>query len=322
MMIDPSKYAEVTRHARRLYIGGIPPNYVSDDELRDFLNVVISTGLGESNDHSYIVSIYADTKKWFAFVELKSVELTTACLDLDGIVYKKIILKVLRANEYNAALLPPAMLERTLVLDLRAFPFGFAGSPSFAQYVPEFPETDLRMASLIQFSILRKVKKNSIVIIGFPFDDIKLVTRGSGCGSAPECLRYSIRQFKAGYVRNAEYGIDMTDMKICDVGDIPAGKSVEETKQSLTAAIIEVITREAIPFVVGGTNDMSFFNFQGMLRAFGSNIGVIKVSTQIDARLLDDAVFCPPTNNAGTTFSCDGRYIQFGAQVFFFFYLI
>lgn len=49
-------------------------------------------GLGLNNNsyspmYSYVLSMYINEKKGFAFVELPTMELTTACLSLDGIFY-------------------------------------------------------------------------------------------------------------------------------------------------------------------------------------------------------------------------------------------
>lgn len=119
-----------TRHARRIYVGGIPPNYADEDSLKYFLNSTIATGLGEDH-HSqqpdpYVLTMYLNSKKCFAFVELRSIELASACLDLDGIIYKKIVLKVLRANEYKPELLHPSIVAniRPVKLDLSSFSFG------------------------------------------------------------------------------------------------------------------------------------------------------------------------------------------------------
>jgi hypothetical protein len=113
-----------TRHARRIYVGGIPPNYADEEALKYFLNSVIAKGMSVENDNTYVLSMYINQKKCFAFVELRSIELATACLDLDGIIYKKVILKVLRANEYKPELIPPSMLGKPIVLDLTSFAFG------------------------------------------------------------------------------------------------------------------------------------------------------------------------------------------------------
>jgi hypothetical protein len=64
---------------------------------------------------------------------------------------------------------------------------------------------------------------------------------------------------------------------------------------------------------------------QGLLAATGVCVGVMNVSAQVDAKILDCPEFCAPTShmplNANRNLSpnrgqnCYGRYVQFGAQV-------
>jgi len=112
-----------TRHARRIYVGGIPPNYSDEEELRNFFNKVISKGMDVENDNSYVISVYMNQKKCYAFVEFNSIELTTACLEMDGIIFKKVTLKIYRANEYRPELVPPT---KYIKLDLTGWSFGLA----------------------------------------------------------------------------------------------------------------------------------------------------------------------------------------------------
>ena len=95
-----------TRHARRLYFGGISPQHTSEESFKVFLNEIIAQGLDEENHNNYIISLYINTKKCFAFVEFVSIELTTACLELDGLIFRNNILRVHRANEYKPDLVP------------------------------------------------------------------------------------------------------------------------------------------------------------------------------------------------------------------------
>lgn len=44
--------------------------------------------------------------KAFAFLELKTIELATAVLELDGIVYKDTQLKLRRPSDYNPSMVP------------------------------------------------------------------------------------------------------------------------------------------------------------------------------------------------------------------------
>ena len=330
---EPSQQSQQYRHARRIYLGGIPPNYADEEALKNFLNHVISKGLGEENDHSYVVSIYINQKKCFAFVELKSVELATACLDLDGIIYKKVILKVLRAKEYQPELLPPSFLVKSVRFDLTSFAFGCPATPV---YNPVSTETkdfqDAKLDSIIQFSNLSAVARGSVVVVGFPFDDNAIPGRGKtitpqgmmsrgmplpvGSSIAPKSFRNSVHKSKYGIVDNPEYAIDLSVTKMFDVGDVLGGKNSEETKLNLTATVTELIARGGIPFVIGGSVEQVYYNAMGLVAGINStNVGVLCISAQLDSRLLDDPKFCPPKVAQPGPPSCEGRYIRFAAQV-------
>lgn len=310
-----------TRHARRIYVGGIPPNYTDEDGLRDFLNHVLSTGLGEENDQSYVLSIYINQKKCFAFVELKAIDLTTAALDLDGIIYKKIVLKILRANEYKPELIAPALLAKSISLDLTSFAFGCPAAPTFVPSISDqtLDLSDLRLDSLLQVASLSNVERGSLALLGFPFEDVSKTksTRELGCTAAPKCLRNAIRKFKYGSVQNPEFGIDLSATKLLDIGDVLAGKSHEDCKNNLSATVSEVISRGGIPIVVGGTSDQLYHSVAGVMSVAGGAIGVITISSHLDSKLLDDVRFCPPRNGLNSVPTCEGRYIRFAAQVTF-----
>lgn len=337
---EPSQQSQQYRHARRIYLGGIPPNYADEEALKSFLNNVISKGLGEDNDQTYVVSIYINQKKCFAFVELKTVELATACLDLDGIIYKKVILKVLRAKEYQPELLPPSFLSKTVRFDLTSFAFGCPATPVYNPTAVENKDyQDAKLDSLMQFSNLTAVTRGGVVVVGFPFDDSVAANRlrpmtpqgssrnnmnnlsgpAAGSTNAPKYFRNSIHKLKYGSVDNPEYAIDLSVTKMFDVGDVLAGKNSEETKLNLTATVTELVARGGIPFVVGGSADQCYYNALGLIAGCNSsNVGVLCISAQLDSRLLDDPKFCQP--KAGSL-SCDGRYIRFAAQVVPFFML-
>lgn len=108
-----------TKHARRLYVGGIPPE-TTDDELGDFFSDIIVRAIISQQPQEEagaagpaIVSIYINHEKCFAFVELKSIELTTACLGLDGIKYQhrggSAVLRIRRPNDFKPELLPSSL---------------------------------------------------------------------------------------------------------------------------------------------------------------------------------------------------------------------
>lgn len=109
-MGDSAKQQQ-TRHARRLYVGGIPPGTV-DEELNVYFNNVIARATAPTvlEGGPPVVQIYINPEKCFAFVELTSIELTTACLALDGMKYDHragtSIIRVRRPNDFKPELMP------------------------------------------------------------------------------------------------------------------------------------------------------------------------------------------------------------------------
>merc|ERR1740139_809207 len=106
-----SSQPQQTRHARRLYIGHLPPD-LDEDEVHQFFRDAIHTALGETNSphaDDPILSVYINKERRFAFVEFKTMDICTACLALDGVdVCHKGKVKIKRPNDYNPSLAPEA----------------------------------------------------------------------------------------------------------------------------------------------------------------------------------------------------------------------
>eukprot|EP00903_Cladosiphon_okamuranus_P010716 g10128.t1 len=102
----PGASNQQTRHARRLYIGGCPKT--TEEEMTNFFNDVINRALEYPVDGGPVASVYVSQEKAFAFLELKTMELATAVLELDGIVFKETQLKMRRPSDYNPQLVPAA----------------------------------------------------------------------------------------------------------------------------------------------------------------------------------------------------------------------
>ncbi|CAM9764788.1 unnamed protein product, partial [Choristocarpus tenellus] len=100
----PGASNQQTRHARRLYIGGVPKT--SEDEMANFFNDVINRALRHPIDGGAVASCYVSKDKAFAFLELKTMELATAVLELDGIMMNETQLKIRRPSDFNPSLVP------------------------------------------------------------------------------------------------------------------------------------------------------------------------------------------------------------------------
>ena len=255
-----------TRHARRLYFGSIPPKHADEEMFKTFLNSVISSGLQEDNNHSYVVSVYINQKKFFAFVELKSIELATACLDLDGIEYYGSFLKVHRANEYKPQLIqnsgttvgPPIKLNFSHSTFVRVAGKNAPPAPPHQRAVPTVQYTSYGNRTLGHFvhqGDLTHVDEGTIAIVGFPFDEGSRRTGSRlGAGNGPKVARRILK--KISVLKNAEFGTDIRELNIVDLGDIIPGLSLEEAHMRLCQVVTEVIGRGAYPLILGGSKDL------------------------------------------------------------------
>lgn len=109
-----SMQPQQTRHARRLYIGQLADD-LSEGGVHDFFKDCITRAMGDDSSNSSddpILSVYINKERHFAFIEFKSMDITTACLSLNGINMLnrgKIIIK--RPNDYNPSNAPAASAE-------------------------------------------------------------------------------------------------------------------------------------------------------------------------------------------------------------------
>ncbi|KAL7567405.1 hypothetical protein ACA910_010290 [Epithemia clementina (nom. ined.)] len=116
MMMGPQQ----TRHARRLYVGNLPTGLVLTEDFihNEFLQALEVAWVGpgpaprralRGTAHDPILSVYINHERRFCFVEFKTVEMATACMNLDGLPLHHpqapgvppVPLKIKRPNDYN-----------------------------------------------------------------------------------------------------------------------------------------------------------------------------------------------------------------------------
>lgn len=112
--------AQATRHARRVYVGGFPPN-VSEVRVADFFNNALMAvgGIAETQTEGNanpVVNVYMNHEKHFAFVEFRNAEETSNCMALDSISFDSSQLRVRRPNDYNQ---PAAMKLGPIVPNIK-----------------------------------------------------------------------------------------------------------------------------------------------------------------------------------------------------------
>jgi len=129
--VDPNAASMLTRHARRIYAGGIPPR-ATEIEIANFFNDVMTRAMAPARtDGPPVIKIYLNVEKCYAFVEFSTIELTTAAMQLDGIKFDHptgaTIVRVRRPNDYRPEMLPPN-LGPVPQLNLSAFGITAGGS--------------------------------------------------------------------------------------------------------------------------------------------------------------------------------------------------
>jgi splicing factor U2AF subunit len=99
--------AQATRHARRVYVGGLPPT-AREDALAGFLsNALAAVGGTTAGPGPCVVNVYINAEKKFAFVELRTVEECSNATSLDGIMFEGVAVRVRRPADYDAARAAP-----------------------------------------------------------------------------------------------------------------------------------------------------------------------------------------------------------------------
>ncbi|KAK6117890.1 hypothetical protein DH2020_048366 [Rehmannia glutinosa] len=154
---------QATRHARRVYVGGLPPNANEQFDLfvsglvspsitiacppfllivnsfyfhlwqsvaTFFSHVMSAIGGNTAGPGDAVVNVYINYEKKFAFVEMRSVEEASNAMALDGIIFEGAPVKVRRPSDYNpslAATLGPSQPNPNLNLGAVGLSPGSAG---------------------------------------------------------------------------------------------------------------------------------------------------------------------------------------------------
>ena len=100
--------SQQTRHARRLYVGNLPVG-LTEAFVQESFTQAIHTALVEPWKHPeqpIILSVYINRERQYCFIEFTTVEITTACMALDGMILQGQALKIKRPNDYNPLTAP------------------------------------------------------------------------------------------------------------------------------------------------------------------------------------------------------------------------
>jgi splicing factor U2AF subunit len=94
---------QATRHARRIYVGGLPPGSNEGIVATFFSNALAAIGGTQPMPGDPVLNVYMNQEKKFGFVEFRTVEETSNAMALDGVLMEGVTLRVRRPNDYNPA---------------------------------------------------------------------------------------------------------------------------------------------------------------------------------------------------------------------------
>lgn len=95
----PDSDMQVTRHARRLYVGNLPAG-TTELQIGDFFSRALVASKGSESVGDPIISVYINIDKRFAFIETRTVREAAAGLCLDGVRFQEVFLRVRRPNDF------------------------------------------------------------------------------------------------------------------------------------------------------------------------------------------------------------------------------
>ena len=89
-----------TLYARRIYVGNVQP-YMTEAQLKEFLFETLKKSGGLLDPGNPIIGSSKNIEKKFMFFEFRSVEETSAAIQLDGIRFGDVNLRIRRPPEYE-----------------------------------------------------------------------------------------------------------------------------------------------------------------------------------------------------------------------------
>ncbi|KAL8103774.1 hypothetical protein AgCh_028102 [Apium graveolens] len=104
MMPAQAMTQQATRHARRVYVGGLPPLANEQTIATFFSHIMTAIGGNSAGPGDAVVNVYINHEKKFAFVEMRTVEEASNAMALDGIMFEGVSVRVRRPTDYNPSL--------------------------------------------------------------------------------------------------------------------------------------------------------------------------------------------------------------------------
>jgi formiminoglutamase len=146
---------------------------------------------------------------------------------------------------------------------------------------------DPRLGEVIEFwdGTLEPLRPGRAVIVGFPQDEGVRRNRGRvGAADAPREIRSQLWRLVPW---DATTEADLAALPPLDIGDVRVKGTLEEAREALGNVVAELLTRKAVPVVLGGGHETAYGHYLGYVRA-NKPVGVINLDAHLDVRPLID----------------------------------
>lgn len=188
--------------------------------------------------------------------------------------------------------------------------------PDGAFFIGGHDRHDVKMGQVVRASSTPEdLRGADAVLVGFPTDQGVARNRGRlGAAQAPKAIREAFYKLNA---YDAERELDLSTLRIVDLGDIRINGRLEEEQEHLGALVAHLLAMDILPIVLGGGHETTYGHFLGYVPG-NRPLGIVNVDAHLDVREMGTE-----GATSGTTFRMamehpggllDGRYTCLGAH--------
>lgn len=135
--------------------------------------------------------------------------------------------------------------------------------------------TPSQFASNIDIYDVQDISDYKIAIIGV--GEERSAFNNQGCSSAPNHIRKYL--YRLSSFNNAN--------KIIDLGNLKIGDTVNDTYFALSSIIEELIKKEVLPIIIGGSQDLTYANFLAY-KNLEQTVNLVTIDSKFDLGVPDD----------------------------------
>ncbi len=154
---------------------------------------------------------------------------------------------------------------------------------------------DRRLGELVSRVSIDEIKPEDVVIIGIPEDRGITANKGrAGASKAPDDIRRRFYRLTPGFT------MDFNRISVVDAGNLRTDDmTLEEVHIAEQEAVADIVSRGAVPIVLGGGHDLTYPGVAGFVQGAElkyDSMGLVNVDAHFDVRTDENGI------NSGTSF--------------------